>query len=240
MKKLILGAMALTAVSAANAVILYSSTTQTGTRVNANNAGFFGSADLGSQTRINFDDVNISTATMAGNNSLKLNSVTVGIRRGQGALQNDVRVYAAAMNADGTVAGAPILLGNQVLAQRTAAGFVTELVTISGLTQTIAMQSGFISGGGFSSLMIGVQLSADTTPGSSGWRVTSGISPNVGGFANVFETATLTNNPYSFGAAPNPPATFYLEVDATPVPEPGTMVAVAAGLGMLARKRKKA
>jgi hypothetical protein len=231
--------MALTAVSAANAVILYSSVSQTGTRVNANNAGFFGSADLGSQTRINFDDVNISTATMAGNNSLKLNSVTVGIRRGQGALQNDVRVYAAAMNADGTVAGAPILLGNQVLAQRTAAGFVTELVTISGLTQTIAMQSGFISGGGFSSLMIGVQLSADTTPGSSGWRVTSN-GPNVGGFANVFETATLTNNPYSFGAAPNPPATFYLEVDATPVPEPGTMVAVAAGLGMLARKRKKA
>jgi hypothetical protein len=239
MKKLILGAMALTAVSAANAVILYSSTTQTGTRVNANNAGFFSAADLGSQTRINFDDVNISTATMAGNTSLKLNSVTVGIRRGQGALQNDVRVYAAAMNADGTVAGPVVLLGNQVLAQRTAAGFVTELVTISGLTQTIAMQSGFITGGGFSSLMIGVQLSADTTSGSSGWRVTSN-GPNAGGFANVFETATLTNNPYSFGPAPAPPATFYLEVDATPVPEPGTMVAIAAGLGMLARKRKKA
>jgi hypothetical protein len=222
MKRLIFGAMALSVVSAANAAIIYSSTTQTGTRVNANNAGFTGAADLGSQTRINFDDVNIAAATMAGNNSLLLNSVTVGIRRGQGALENNVRVYAAAMNFDGSVAGPVTLLGNQVLPPRTDAGFVTELVTISGLTQTIPAQPAFTAGGLFSTIYIGVQLSADSTAGSSGWRVTnpSATGPNVAGWANLFETAPPTNNFYSFGPTPAPPATYYIELDATPVPGP--------------------
>jgi hypothetical protein len=196
---------------------IYSSTTQTSTRVNANNPGFLSAADLGSQTRINFDDVNVSTATMAGSSSLKLNAVTVGIRRGQGALENNIRVFAAALNADGTVAGAPVLLGNQVLPPRTAAGFATELVTISGLTQTIAAQPGFISGGGFSTIYIGVQMSEDTTPGSSGWRLTTGPSPNAGGFANLFETAPATNNTYSFGPPPAVQATYYIVLEATPL-----------------------
>ncbi|MBL8048867.1 MAG: PEP-CTERM sorting domain-containing protein [Chthonomonas sp.] len=238
MKKVISLALVAGAVASANAAIIYSSTVQTGSRVNANNPGFLAVTDPGSQTRINFDDVNISAATMGANTALKLNSVTVGIRRGQGALQNNVRVYASAVAANGNVVGSPILLGNQVLAARTAAGFVTELVTISSLTQTIGMQTGFAVG--FSTLLIGVALDADTTAGSSGWRITSGTGPNAGGFANAYETATSTNFAYSFGAAPNPPATFYIELDATPVPEPGSAIALVAGLGALVLRRKKA
>jgi hypothetical protein len=221
MKKVILGAMALGIVSAANAAIVYSNTIQTGSRFNVANAD-----------TIVFDDVNVADATMGVNAALKLNSVTVGIRRGQGSLANDVRVWASAMGSNGLVTGTPVLLGTQSLAARTATGFVTELVTVSGLTQTINTQNQFV---GFKSILIGVQMSA--TDNVQGWRITNGPGANAD-YMNIYNPVAGTSTSNFFSG--NPLATFYIELDATPVPEPGSAIAIAAGLGMLVLRRKKA
>lgn len=216
-------------IAIADANVVYSRIVESNLRANANNPGFFGPGDIGSQTRINFDDVPISTTTLGTNTSVRLNSVTVGIRRGQGAAQNNVRVWAAAMNANGMVAGSPIFLGNEILLPRTDSGFSTDLVTVSGLDQTVAANFGFSPG--FGSILIGVQLSQDSL---AGWRITTGSDYNVTNFANLYETATATNSPYFM--AETPFTSFYVSVNATPVPESSTMLACMAGLALFARK----
>ena len=207
----------LSAMSTAQAAIVYSRIIESNLRANANNPGFFGAGDPGSQTRINFDDAPIPASILGANQLIKLNSVTVGIRRGEGAVQNNVRVWASAMNANGTVSGSPMFLGSELLPPRTESGFATDLVTLSNLTQVLSTNSGFASG--YGSILIGVQLSQDSL---AGWRIT---------------TATSTNSIYNMAATPF--TSFYVQVDATPVPEPTSMLTVASGLLILRSKRKR-
>jgi len=222
----------LSAMSTAQAAIVYSRIIESNLRANANNPGFFGAGDPGSQTRINFDDAPIPASILGANHLIKLNSVTVGIRRGEGAVQNNVRVWASAMNANGTVSGSPMFLGSELLPPRTESGFATDLVTISNLTQSLSTNSGFTSG--YSSILIGVQLSQDSL---AGWRITTGSDYNTINFANLYETATSTNSIYNMAATPF--TSFYVQVDATPVPEPTILLSVVTGLLILKPKMKR-
>ena len=216
---------------ATQAALLYSRITESALRANANNAGYFGVGDPGSTTRINFDDVPIADSLMGSQRIVEINRVTVGIRRGQGAGENNVRVWAAAMNWNGTLFGSPVLLGNQVLPARQESGFITDLVTISNLNARISSSLSFLSG--YKSILIGVQLSQDSL---AGWRITTGADHNVLDFANLYEPANSTSSPYFM--AQTPYTSFYIQLEGQPVPEPFGLLLPLVFLGYTRRKTR--
>lgn len=221
MKKVISLALVAGAVASSNAALLYSSTIETGSRFNPQNVN-----------QIIFDDINVPHALMAGQTGFKLNRVSVGIRRITGAGAVNVNVYAGVMGSTGLLQGAPILLQSFALAAATASA--TTVLSTGPLTNFIAGREQFA---GFTSMMIGVQFS--TTDINNGWRLTTGPGANANYF-NLIDTVANTSQNLFFGAPPAPAATFYAVLDADPVPEPGSAIALVAGLGALVLRRKKA
>jgi hypothetical protein len=231
MKNVILSAMMVASMAgAANAVVVYDFSTQTGSRSNPANASL-----------IQFDDVFISNALVGANTAITLDAVTVGIRRAGNAPATDITIWAAPMLTTdlGTSAalGAPVALGTVSLAARNETAFVTQLVTVNSTT-TVALNS-LIAGAtpNFSGLFIGVSIS--NVSDLNGWRVVSGGPVGANFTDRFFQYNTSTNTaigPVAF--APPTPNAFYTVIDGTFVPTPGAMALLGMGGLMAARRRR--
>jgi len=234
----------------AQAAIIYDASVQTGSRVNVGQAGFFGAATVASNSRILFDDVPISNLARGAATALEVTRVTVGIRQVAGAPATSVSLYWSSLTTNVTSPDTQIdtpsnLIGNANLGAVTAS--VTSLVSIGdGVNPifTVPFNTDLITG--FGSFAVGVQLGS--TDGLNGWRATT---PAVG-FANAasavwaYDAGGISGlagsptefGPFGFGAAPNPPATFYIVVEGNFVPTPGA--AVLLGLsGLIAARRRR-
>jgi MYXO-CTERM domain-containing protein len=230
MKNVILSAVMMASLAgAANAAIVYSWTTETGSRSNPGNAAL-----------INFDDVFIDNLLVGANTAITLDRVTVGIRRTATAPATDITVWAAPMLGDLTgpaAVGTPVALGTVSLAARSASAFVTELVSVSSTT-TVSLNS-LVAGAtpNFSGLFIGVSISNTST--DNGWRIVSGGTAGANITDRFFQYDTSTNTaigPVAF-AAPTPSA-FYTVVDGTFVPTPGALALLGLG-GIVAGRRRR-
>lgn len=225
MRKASLIILALGAAVSANAVLVYNNTTETGSRA-TNGAG-----------HIFFDDVPVSLGVNPGNMPLMVTSVTVGIRQVAGAPATTVDLFYAQVN---TTTAVPTIdgvtqFGTANLTAKTAS--VTSLVTVSNPGGLFTMYPNGTLLSGYGVFAIGVRLS-ETTTGLNGWRLTSGPDPNIDAFWDWTAPGPGGQGFFFFGG--NPRATFYIRVEATPVPEPASMAAIGLGLaGLVARRRKK-
>ncbi|MGE3108165.1 MAG: hypothetical protein AB7G11_09960 [Phycisphaerales bacterium] len=223
--------------------VVYDASTQTGFRYNAGQAGTTTPAD---NLRTPYDDVPIPNAILNGATSLDVCRVTVGIRRLTGAPATDVSVYWSTLTTMVMAPDTEIDLPSNLIGTVSlpaAAATATELVSLGtsgGPTLfNVPLNSTLISG--FGTFAIGMNLSS--TDPLNGWRITNGPSAN----ANVFwqhdpnhtgqandEAAFL----FSSANPPNPPATFFIIVEGTPVPAPGAAALLGLG-GLLAARRRR-
>ena len=228
MRNVILTAVTMaTLAGAANAAVVYNFATETGTRWTP------------SANTIQFDDVFIDNALVGGNTAIKLDRVTVGIRRLSGAGAVNITVWAAPMLSDLTTAGAlgtPVALGTVALAANTG-GSITSLVSVTP-GATIALNSAIAGAApNFSGLFIGVSYS--TNDALNGWRVVSGgtLGANFTDRLYLYDTLTGTpSGPVAF-AAPTPNATYTI-IDGTFVPTPGAVALLGLG-GIVAGRRRR-
>jgi MYXO-CTERM domain-containing protein len=244
MKKLVAGALALAACAgAANAVVIYDSSVQTGFRYNAGQAGATTPAD---NRRVAFDDVNFADADVGANTHVEITRITVGIRRGAAAPATDVTLYWSTFTtpvvAPDTELDVPYTsIGTVSLPINPAAGFVTELVSMGdGVNPmfTAPLSNLF---GGFKSMAIGMNLSS--TDPIQGWRITNAPGPNANVFWQHDPFMTGQANPeasflFSTTTPPNPPATFYIVVEGSFVPTPGAAALLGLG-GLVATRRRR-
>lgn len=225
--------------------IVYDSSIETGFRANAGQAGFTTGAPA-DNTRVLFDDVPVPAATLNGNTMLDVTRVTVGIRRLAGAAATDVNVFWSTMTTSVTAPDTqldtpPSLIGTVSLG--VAAAAVTEMVTFGtsgGPTLfSVPLNSDLFTG--FGTFGIGVSLS--NTDGNSGWRIASGPSGN----ANVFwlydpNHSAMANDEGLFAFSqtnpPNPPSSFYMIIEGTPVPAPAGAALLGLGGLLVARRRR--
>jgi len=223
--------------------IVYDRSVETGTRVNAGQAGFTTGAPADS-ARTLFDDVPIPAAILNGATSLDVCRLTVGIRRIAGAPATDVNVFWSTMTTtvaapDTNLDTPPVLLGTVSLGVNGAAA-VTELVTFGasgGPTLfNVPLNTTLING--FGTFAVGVSFS--NTDINNGWRVTSGASPNATGIFWLYDpNMTAQTSPeggYNFGGGT--PSAFYIIVEGNPVPTPGVTALLGLG-GLLAARRRR-
>lgn len=235
--------------AAAQAAVVYDASVQTGSRVNVGGSGFFGVGTVASNTRIMFDDVPISDAARGGATHLEVTKITVGIRQLAGAPATTVSLYwttlTTVVTAPDTQIDAPNLIGVGNLGAAAAA--VTSLVSVGdGVTPvfTVPFNTDLITG--FGSFAVGVQLGS--TNSANGWRVTTPAAgfANAGGAAWAYDAGGISGiagtptefGPFNFGAAPNPPATFYIVIEGNFVPTPGALALLGLGGLMTARRRR--
>lgn len=224
-----------------NADLLYSNTSQTGFRYGP-------AANL-----ITFDDVAIDQSLMAGQPNVQVQSIGVGIRRLANAAATDVTIFTAAFDTNlNLIAGSITNLGTTSLAANGATAATTVVTANVGAPYEVPL----VFGSGFGFMAVGVQLSSAA---GNGWRITNNTSipgfgsaslaTNVSGAApnlNVawsLDTSTNTIGAFSFGfngtnQGTNPPASFYSVVNGAPVPEPGTIFALAGGLALIGIRRR--
>lgn len=223
--------------------VVYDASTQTGFRYNAGQAGTTTPAD---NRRVAFDDIPIPNATLNGATSLDVCRVTVGIRQVAGAPATDVNVFWSTLTTTVTAPDTEIdipatLLGTVSLPA--AAATVTSLVSIGtsgGPTLfNVPLNSTIING--FGTFAIGVGLSS--TDGLNGWRLTNGPSANANVFWQYDPGLTGQPNPeaaflFSQATPPNPLACFYVVIEGTPVPTPGSVTLLGLA-GLIAARRRR-
>src|SRR5688572_201763 len=117
--------------TAPEAGILYSNTTETGSRFNPGTGGTV--AGTGVQQDVTFDDIAIPNARLGGATSVDITKITVGIRRAGNAPATDINLFwgtaTTTVTDPDTELDVPYnVIGTQSLAARSAAAFVTEQV----------------------------------------------------------------------------------------------------------------
>lgn len=238
----LLTAAALLVTSVACGDTLYSRTTETGFRYNPASPGTTTPAD---PARTVFDDVPIPEARLNGQSAIAVTRVTIGIRRIAGAPATDVSLLYSTLTTDVTAPDTNLdLPANQFAVASLAANTgssTTQLITIgNGVDPLFTTSLNDTLFDGFGTFVIGVRFSDSSN--LNGWRITSGADAN----ANVFwlHDPNHTSQANDEGAfffnndnPPNPPASFYITVDGTPVPEPTTLGCMAfAALALLRRR----
>lgn len=217
--------------------ILYSRTTETGSRFNPGLGGPVGGP--ATQPNVVFDDVPIPTTRLAGNTSIDVTRVTVGIRRIAGAPATDVSLFWSTATTGAVLPDTELdvpfnAIGT--LSLEAAAATVTELVTIgdgSTVLFTAPLNTTLITPD-FATFFIGVQLS--NVDALNGWRITSGPDANANVFWMYDTDLADPEGRFNFGAG-GPPSSFYIEIEGTPVPTPGALALL--GLGGLAAARRR-
>ncbi|MEQ1906505.1 MAG: hypothetical protein ABL888_20140 [Pirellulaceae bacterium] len=237
--------------------VTYSNTNQTGFRANP-----------GVATTIWFDDATFSAPSLLLNGvnfatALDVKELKFGIRRLANAPATDVSLYLAAMNPSVTTItpSSVKFLGTFNLAANgaTAVTHVQTATVAPGTFKIPILYDGF-GAANFGYVLGGASLS--NVNGANGIRLNNNIaipfwgSPNGLGtglgapnanFFWAYNTLTNTNTFNSFGftganAATNPPATFYMEMTGTPVPEPSFGIVSLLGVGiatLVGRRRRR-
>ena len=260
MKKLLLTAMsfaALTLVSlVGSADVTYSKTSQTGflPKPGAATTIFFDDATFSAPSLL-LDGVNFAT-------QLDVKEISFGIRRLANAPATDVSLYLAAMSPSVTTINPSSIkfVGTANLAANGATS-VTQVVTATiapGTFKIPILYDGF-GAANFGYVLGGASLS--NTNGSNGIRLNNNIAIPFWGTPNGLGTGsgaananffwnynTLTNTTLfqSFGftganQATNPPATFYMEIKGTAIPEPsfGILGLFGVGIATLVGRRRR-
>ncbi len=223
-----------------DAAVLYSHTTETGSRFNPGTGG--DPLGVGVQQDVTFDDIPIPNARLAGLTSVDITKITVGIRRAGTAPATDINLFFATATTIVTPPDTELDLpyspvGTVSLLPRSTTSFITELVTFGNGTDTlfnVPLNTTILPG--FGTFMLGLQFSnADNL---NGWRLTSGPDTN----ANVMwiHDTDLTDpeGSFNFGAPPNPAASFYIVIEGNPVPEPASLSLLCV-IGLLAARRRR-
>jgi MYXO-CTERM domain-containing protein len=219
--------------------LLYSRITETGSRFNPGLGGPAGGP--ATQPNVVFDDVPIPSSRLAGNTSIAVTRVTVGIRRLANAPATDVSIFWATSTTGATLPDTeldvPFNSVGAVSLGANGAASVTQLITIGDGSTTLftAPLNTTLITPDFATLLIGVQLS-NVDP-LNGWRLTSGLDAN----ANVgwmYDTDfTDPESRFNFGTT-GPVAAFYIELEGTPVPTPGSLALIGfAGIAAARRRR---
>lgn len=228
--------------------IVYESSSQTASRANGGAAGFTGASTPADAARTLFDDVPISNAILNSATNLEVCKVTVGIRRigsvTAPAPATDVNIYwstlAGAATAPDTILDTPPnLLGTVALGADTVTSTTLVSIGTSGgpTLFSVPLQYGFSAG--FGAFSIGVSFSNTST--ANGWRITNpSPSPNATGLAFLWDpNMTGTPNPeFAFSFGTTLPSTFFIIVEGTPVPAPGSLALVGLG-GLVALRRRR-
>lgn len=217
--------------SAAMADVVYTSTTETGSRYNP------GPATGGVAQRIVFDDVKIPDAILGGGNALEVTKVTFGIRRAGSAAAVDVDFYWGTVTpASDPVALDPAihLFSEVTLAQLANPGFTTELVVIGDGTSTLFTAPLDTNAyAGFGTFFLGMQFSDPSA--DNAWRITSGPDNNEPVFWN-YNPDDMTTGRFVFSSGA--PGTFYMIVEGNVVPAPGAAAMLGlAGVAFTRRRR---
>lgn len=224
--------------------ILYNSSTETGFRYNPGGAGT-GGVPPADNARTAYDDIPISDAILEGATAIDVCRVTVGIRRIAGAPATDVSVFWSTLSTTVTAPDTELDLPSNLIGTQSfgaAAASTTQLVTFGasgGPTLfTAPLNTTLISG--FGMFTIGVNLSS--TDSLNGWRMATGAAnanifwmhdPGLTGQANP-EAAYL----FSQATPPNPNAQFYIIIEGTAVPTPGSAALLGlAGIAAIRRRR---
>jgi len=223
-------ASALVFASSASAVVVYSATTETGTRANP-----------GADTAF-FDDVFLTNSNTLGAYALEVTKITVGVRRLANAPATDVTFYYTSNTDDGVAPNletfvTPVsTIGTTSLAVNGGSS-LTQLVTQGdGVTPLFTVPLDTTEDANDGMFYIGLSLS--NANGNSGWRVVS--DANSFDAFHVVTLSTQTNEGiYSFGDPTNSPGNFYTIVEGNlQVPEPASASLIGlAGMAMIRRRR---
>ena len=226
--------------TAPDAGVLYSNTTETGSRFNPGTGGE--PLGAGVQQDVTFDDIPIPNARLFGATAVDVTRVTVGIRRAGNAPATDVNLFWATATTTvvdpDTELDVPYnVIGTASLLPRSTASFITEQVVFGDGTSTLftaPLNSTLLNG--FGTFLLGLQFSSGDA--LNGWRLTSGADANANVMWIYDTDVAASEGAFNFGAAPNPAATFYIVVEGSPVPEPASL-GLLAGVGVLALRRRR-
>lgn len=207
--------------------VVYTATSQTGSRFNPTNGQAGGRS---------FDDVFVDV--VGGENTIHIDSVTFGIRRGPTAgflIPVDVEFFVGEFLAGGTL-GAVTSLGVVSLDARASAGFVTDLITrTADINVSLNTETAGLGG-----LWVGMTFTGvNASSAQNGWRIVNAPTTGESNDLFGFESDTTLFGFFNFGGAPV--ANYYLEVDGTlsTIPEPSIGVSLGLGLLMLGLRRRR-
>jgi hypothetical protein len=213
----------------ANAALIYTNTTQTGSRYNPG-------AGAGGTPNITIDDVPFALADTGGATHLEITKVTIGLRRqGSSSPAQQLNFYATSFS--GTSILSPMLLGGFAIPAGTGTAFFTDIHTLGdgvSVLGTVPLDYALLAGFGTA----GIGISFSDTLSTTGWRVTNGPSVNANAGWVWDQDASTQFGPFVFSGTNPPAVTFYLVVEGNFVPTPGSLALVGLGGLVVARRRR--
>ncbi|HEX8277093.1 MAG TPA: hypothetical protein VF540_00295, partial [Segetibacter sp.] len=204
--KLLLLALLLTICTQVFSQVLYSSTTEIGTKYN------FGIGKAGTP-KVGFDDISFPNYTVEGKDSITVTKVNVGIRRSPGAPATDVSIYYTPFDDTSTQPNTfikipPVLLGTVSLPAN-GSYLVTTVVSVGDGVSTLFRMKTDTNAvyAGYHTFFIGTALS-NPDPANA-LRFTSGPAINAGSAWIYDADSSITRYAANFE---NVAARFYIQV----------------------------
>jgi hypothetical protein len=213
-------------VNRSSAVVLYSNTTEIGSRYNAGARYTVDPLNRPPDARrVAFDDIPIPNERLGSATSVDITRITVGVRRQTLSEATDVDIYVAHLTTgptppDTELDSPGVLVGTVSLPVHQGPSGTT-LVSVGNGTTTLAsvlLNSTLQPGWGF--IAVGVRFSS--TEEDNGWCLVSGPEANADVLWEYDPFMTAHPNPetlFNFNSAPV--AFFYVVVEGTPVPNVG-------------------
>ncbi|GJQ28301.1 MAG: hypothetical protein HBSAPP03_01850 [Phycisphaerae bacterium] len=215
----------------ANAAVVYTNTTQTGSRYQPG-------ADIGGTPNIVIDDVPFPVGMTGGATHVEITKMTIALRRqGASSPAQTVNFYTTTFTA--TAINAPSLLGSINIPVGTGTAFFTDIHSIgdgSTVMATVPLDYALIAG--FGTIGAGISFSDTAATATTGWRVTSGPDANANAGWLWLPDQASQFGPFTFSGTGAPSVTFYIVIEGNFVPAPGSLALVGLG-GLVALRRRR-